>query len=242
MKNLTKYVTLAALALASSAVFADDKVVLESHYPVGANYALRLSGTVSIQGSDANLTGLINVKVISDKDGVITSQQNSSQMSININGQDMQIPQGPDRFEESNAQGAILKIKGDGVQPTEYQSAYLTQIVFSKDAVGVGDTWTYTYPANSTLQIAKTTNTYKILSIKTVDGVKCFEVQVDDESTVDSQAASVKGTAYIDMANGQMVKFSQVWTNVPTAGSPMPVSGTFTIEKVLSSTKSSGGN
>lgn len=233
MKVTSKLFSAAALILATSLAMAGDKKTFTIPTGVGAQYTLRLSGTVTVQGGNATITGLFTTKVVkSDKD-VITTQDSTAGMNLTINGQVMEIPQGPDRFEEVNPQGVIMKIKGDGVDPAEYQSSYLTQFIFSKDPVGEGDSWTYTYPADSKLGTSATTSTYKITGSKMMGKVNCFEVQVKTTATVNGQAATVEGTAYINQDDGSLVKINETWTNVPVAGSPMPVSGTFTLDRVL---------
>lgn len=240
MKTAFKYFASAAVVLTASLALAGDKKTFTFSNVVGSHYSLRLSGKVTVQGGDATINGLFSYKVTKADKDVITTQESTGQMSLSINGQEMQIPQSPDRFEEINPQGVILSIKGDGVDPAEYLSSYMTQFVFSKDPVGVGDSWTYTYPADSKQGTTATTSNYKITGTKTVNNINCFEVQLKTGTTVNGEAATVEGTAYINQDDGSLVKINETWTNVPVAGSPMPVSGTFTLERVLTPSGAAG--
>ena len=73
---------------------------------------------------------------------------------------------------------------------------------------------------------------YTIVGEEKIDGTDTFKIQYKTIETDGTDPASIEGTVWIDKANCGLVKGSQKWTNVPMPGAPMPISGTFTMERV----------
>lgn len=103
----------------------------------------------------------------------------------------------------------------------------IAMVVFPKDAVKFGDTWTMPIPDNKTAGIQGATVEAKLVGEKQVDGIDCYEITTSGKfpmklnmgDVMDSDAAgmmdgmvmtgtiTMKGTNLVEKATGRLVKF-----------------------------------
>lgn len=103
----------------------------------------------------------------------------------------------------------------------------IAMVVFPKDAVKFGDTWTMPIPDNKTAGIQGATVEAKLVGEKQVDGIDCYEITTSGKfpmklnmgDVMDSDAAgmmdgmvmtgtiTMKGTNLVEKTTGRLVKF-----------------------------------
>lgn len=192
----------------------------------------KMTGNMSVGGTEAKVTGKITQKVIKVEDnGNITIQETQSDMQIEFNGQQMQ---GPESVAVSviKPDGTVAEVRGENAGPDAYRLATIETIKLPDFALANDKTWTADFPADSKTGVVHSKGEYKVLGSETLHGVDAWKIQMKVGELDGDNPASTEGTTWISKKDGSLVKMEGKGKNLPIAGAPGPVSGTETIELV----------
>lgn len=229
MKTL-KVLALSSLALAAVA-FAADGIVLFKAPAKGETQKYKLKANVDIAGMEIVLEAMQITKTTDvDADGNYTQTTESADAKITMNGQEMEIPM-PASSVVFRKDGTMKELMGEGVDATAYRNAAMTSLVLPSEPKKVGDEWTTTVKGESDKGTVDMTGTMKIAALEQVDGTECAKIDFVVKET-SGDAATHKGSTWIDTKNSTMVKTVGEWANMPFPGSPAPVSGKYSITLV----------
>jgi hypothetical protein len=231
MKAL-KSAGIALMLLASVALATQDGVILKYTPKKGDVLKLRIKGSLQIMGTDvvANLVTQSTVKEVAE-DGSYTLEDKQLGGTASLGGQEMEIPETPGNIVVFNADGSVKEIRGDDVGPEAYRVAALNATNFPKTAVKVGSKWTEEVKANSEKGTVAMKREYEVVAEETIDGVATFVVKSKVSETQGAEPAAIEGKVWLAKSDSQLVKAEQKWINVPMAGAPGPITGSFVITR-----------
>ena len=222
-----------ALLLAAASAYAIDGVVLKYGYKKDSVTKVRIKGTIEVQGMEVTIN-MINQSKVMDiaDDGTVTLEDGMVEGKVTFGGQEMDIPGQTGTKVIMKPNGEVKKIIGDDVTAGTYRVQNLMGFVPPTEAVSVNSKWSKVAATDKETMAPGYKSDYTIVGEEKIDGTDTFKIQYKTIETDGTDPASIEGTVWIDKANCGLVKGSQKWTNVPMPGAPMPISGTFTMERV----------
>ena len=222
-----------AILLAAASAYALDGVVLKYVFKKDTVTKTRVKGTLEIQGMEVSVN-LVNQSKVLDiaEDGTITLEDTMTEGKVSFGGQEMDLPAQTGTKVTMKANGEIKEIKGEEITEGSYRVQNLMGFVPPTEAVQVGSKWSKEVAANKDTHAPAFKSEYSIVGEEKIDGFDTFKIQYKTAETEGSEPASMEGTIWIDKANCGLIKGSQKWVNVPMQGAPMPISGSFTLERV----------
>ena len=213
------------LASSSLATAQDaDKVTLRIKGEVGqvARYESETNVTISVAGQELNIVekSKSETRVTgSDASGVLMEQETLEQ-STTVNGNEMPTPPGG-----MDADPTILKLAPNG-KVLQYEPANAdpedpndnlnirlllsTNMMFSDNPVGPGDTWTFDLPGDDELGSKNANASFVFEEWEDLDGVRVARIQMTFTETSGSPALSAKSTHWVDPVSGDSIKSSYV--------------------------------
>lgn len=147
-------------------------------------------------------------------DGTIVVASRTESARSSINGEALPADEEDDSVTRTTmrADGMILSVTTEGAEADDPNTALFTRlsvstnIVFSDDPVGPGDSWTVNYPANDTLKTRAARGTFTLEAFEELDGVRVARIKMVYAETSGSPALSATSTQWVDLASGEAVK------------------------------------
>lgn len=231
MKAL-KSAGIAMMLLASVALATQDGIILKYTPKKGDVLKLRIKGSLQIMGTDvvANLVTQSTVKEVAE-DGSYTLEDKQLGGTASLGGQEMEIPETPGNTVVHNADGTVKEIRGDDIGPEAYRVAALNAWTFPKTAVKVGSKWSEEVKADTDKGTVALKKDFEVVAEETVDGVDTLVIKSKISEASGAEPAAIEGKVWLAKSDSQMVKAEQKWSNVPMAGAPGPITGSFVITR-----------
>jgi hypothetical protein len=79
-------------------------------------------------------------------------------------------------------------------------------IIFKDEPVGVGDTWSHDYEANTALKVAAATAKFTLLALEELDGVPVAKIKMEWVEKSGSPVLKVDSTQWVEIASGDSIK------------------------------------
>jgi hypothetical protein len=116
--------------------------------------------------------------------------------------------------------GKPSAIGGDNANPVSFRVANLTSFIAPPTVMKVGETWTVRILGDKAKGTVDVNHAYKLASVEKQAGkdVAVVEFTVTE---VGANGASAKGKAWIDLSNGETVRYEATMTNMPSDGGPV---------------------
>lgn len=229
IKNFRAF-SLGALVLVCAVALAQEALTLKFSPKVGDTFKYKLTGSLTVGGATADLSGDIEDKVTKADDSGYTIESTQKNIKVSVNGSEM--PPQPDATDTtvSKPNGEIVDLTADHVDGDTWRVAELNNFIYPDKPVKVGDEWTSTVVADSKKGTVAATATYKVDSLEKVGSHDTAKIKVSYKETEGATPATSEGYEWVDIKDGSMVKDTSTWTNVPISG--MPINGTVTVERV----------
>lgn len=213
--------------LAASFALAQDPVSLKRNAKEGDSAKYKLQVDTEFGGMKIKFTANVLEKVTkvnADGSYVVSSEQ--SEAMLDMDGQQQPAPAEIGALVSTvyRPDGTVAEITGDTVNPDAYRMSNLQTVVWPKDNVGVGSKWTNEFKADAAKGSVDGVGNYEIVAREKIGSHDCFKINFDYKESSGSDPATSKGTSWIDVATGLMVKTQSEWTNAPIAG--QMISGT----------------
>lgn len=233
MKSVGILAALAAVAVAVAA--AQDTFNLRMAPKKGDANKYKTVGSFSVQGFDVKATYEFTdtVKEVNE-DGTYEVETVTGELVIDLGGQQMNQP-APEAMRTVYSKDGSGKPKTVPAEADPKNMARLQTLNTTfrpENPVKVGDTWEKEWKANKDTGVEAAKATYKLVAVEDVQGKKALKIEFEIKETEANPAASSKGTVWLDAATGVMLRQNSEWKDVPFPGSPEPLSGKVTIEKV----------
>lgn len=220
------------MAAAAFAIAAQDTLNLRVSPKKDDAFKYKFTGTLSLMGMDVKATYTQTTTVLDVVDGVITTESGDTKGSLDVGGQEMEMPDMGATKTKTNLDGTIKEIIGEAAGPDTYRNASLLTIFRPEAPIKVGDEWTWTAKADGEKGTRAMSGKYKAEALEDVAGKKTLKVTMEVKETEGDLPASAKGTVWLDLANGMTVKSEADVKNAPIPGAPEPVSGKLKSELV----------
>ncbi len=213
------------IAAAAFAVAAQDAVSLRVTPKKDEAFKYKYTGTLSLMGMDIKATYTQTTTVTDVSEGVITTEGGDVKGTIDLAGQEMEMPDMGVTKTKTNLDGTVKEISGESAGPDVYRSSSLLTIFRPEAPVKVGDEWNWTTKADGEKGTRAMSGKYKAEAFEDVAGRKTIKISIDIKETEGDLPASAKGTVWLDITNGISVKSEADVKNAPIPGAPEPVSG-----------------
>ncbi len=207
--------------LVASFALAQDTVQLKRVAKEGdtAKYGLKLAA--QLNGQDINFAATVMDKVTKvHEDGSITVSSEQKDATLEYGGQTTQVPPGVGAETTTTfaADGHIMTIETDTPDDSIYRMGNIQTFLWPKDPVGVGNKWESDIKGAKGKSEIDVHCTYEVTAKETVGKHDCFKVAFESKELSGDEPASSKGTVWIDIKSGLMVKMDTQWTNAPISG------------------------
>lgn len=220
---------LVAASLAASALIAPTKISRD--VKVGDKHKSKLSVELDFSGQTINYSAdaLQEIKAVNE-DGSLVIAETSENSMISMDGAEQ--PAGNDSTATStyNKKGHLTKMEAEMIDESSFRFSNLFIFIFPDKEVDKGTTWEDTLAANTTNSTPKTIFKYTCEGFEEVKGKQTAKVSFDIKELEGSQPATSKGTMWIDIKTGFVMKSEGTMTNAPAAG--MVVDAKFKTETV----------
>ena len=208
-------------------------ILLRYRYVMGETWKIRMTGSIKISGEPVTMTMINQTKVVKvGDDGSISLEDKMVDGKVSVGGTDTDFPASEGSVFVIAANGETLEIRGSEITADAYRSQNLMSIVFPKEPVGSGSRWKVEFPAKRTTGAPAYAGQYSILMEEILDGIVCFKISYKTAETEGEIPGKIEGVAWVEKRTGRLIKGTQTWENFPVPGTPVPISGTFTSERV----------
>ncbi len=212
---------LIAAILVAPLSFAQDSVVLKRTAKVGEVAKFKLVVDTEISGMVIKFTANVKESVAETKDdGGFSIKSEQADAVLNIGGQEQPAPGGVGDSATTiyAANGSVVEIKSDEASTDAYRLANLQAFLYPKEAVAVGGKWEAVVAENKKNETPEVKMNYEVVAKESLGTRTVFKVTFSAVESSGSNPASNKGTVWVDIANGMVVKSESQWHNVPIAG------------------------
>jgi hypothetical protein len=219
-------------AVAVAAFAALDGVSLKPRPKAGDQRQYKVSAEFNSDQFQAKFSQDQLQKILDVKaDGGYTVETTNTNTKIEVSGQSVDGPE--DKSTSTHeATNRVTKIEGSQApDATVYRLARLNTFEAPDKTVSVGDTFDVTVPADSKLGTPAQKNTYKVEAMEKVKDWDTAKITFTHEETEGTDKSSIKGTVWINTADGSMVKNEGTWNNVHVTGVPTALNGTYKAER-----------
>lgn len=213
------------MAAAAFAIAAQDSISLRVAPKKDDVFKYKFTGTLSLMGMDVKATYTQTTTVLDVAEGVITTESGETKGSLDVGGQEMEMPDMGATKTKTNLDGTVKEILGEAAGPDTYRNASLLTVFRPEAPIKVGDEWTWTAPANGEKGTRAMSGKYKAEALEDVAGKKALKISMEVKETEGDLPASAKGTIWLDTTNGMPLKSDADVKNAPIPGAPEPVNG-----------------
>ncbi len=222
-----------AILLIAASAYALDGVVLKYTAKKNDVQKTRIKGKIEAQGLEISIE-MVNQSTVSDvaADGTITSVEKLVSGKFTLNGTEQEIDNSSSMTTIMKPNGEIKEIKADEVTEIAYRAHNLMSFIAPSEEVKVGSSWDVDHAANKDTKAPAFKTKGKIVGEETIGGSETFKIEFKNIETEGTDPSSIEGTIWVDKSNCELVKSTQKWGNVTMPGSPFPVSGSFTMERI----------
>ena len=218
---------MAALIVAAlSSATATDDVTLTRKAKVGDTSVYQLKVELEVQGMEIEFSASITERILKiADDGSITIEETTEDVMVMVNGGEM-----PQESEVSTStfgpSGVLKEIDGPESGPEAYRFASLMNFMWPTKPVDVGSSWTVNVDANKENGTYDMRFRYKVLARESLLGHDTLKISFSNSESGGGDAAT-KGTVWIDVSNGVVVKVDGEMMGVPMQG--MSIDGTYSL-------------
>jgi len=218
-------------ALCAPLAFAQDAVALKRIPKEGESAKYTLKVDTELGGMKIKFSAKVVEKVTKvNPDGTFVVSSEQHDIVLNVDGNDTAAPAevGGAVTTTYRTDGTVSDMQGDQVDADGYRMSNIQVVVWPKDPVKVGSKWESDIKADKDKGTVDVHTTYEVLASEKVGTHDCFKVAYDAAEKGSAAPAESKGTVWIDVTNGQIVKGEMEWTNAPIA--KQMISGKVTLE------------
>jgi len=221
-------VILAGTFFASSLQAAQEKVTLIIKADAGqvARYTSTTSVDIEFGGEKLNLeqkdVTAVTFKSV-DESGIVLERVEESSSS-KMNGE--QLPdEGGEKSKTTvkvNSRGELLSYEESDADPENANlGARLfnaSNVIFSTDAVGPGDKWSYTVASNEKTGSVAAKAEYEYVANEDLNGTATAKIKMTFAETSGSPPLTAESTSWVELATGDVIQSEYKVRNVPFAG------------------------
>lgn len=216
MRHWLLALTLVAFASAN----AQDKFALKRTPAAGEATSYRLKVETSFQGMAVVYTARTTEKVEAvNADGSYVTSEEQSEVKIVVGGQEMP---GQDATEDSRTtvgpDGVVTKIDSPSASDESYRMSNLMGVAWPSEMVGPGSKWESKLPADPERSGVAVDRAYEVLAVEEVAGKQAAKVAWTAVERTGATPASAKGTVWVEIATGRVLKLAAELKSAPLSG------------------------
>lgn len=117
--------------------------------------------------------------------------------------------------------GKPVTMGGDDTSPMAYRTANLTSFIAPVTQMKVGESWKATVQANRETGAVAATHHYMLVAVEKQAGKDVAVIEFSVTESTGSNPASAKGKVWIDLSNGEMVRYEAEMKAMPNDAGPV---------------------
>lgn len=221
--------TLIAASLAATALIAPTKITRD--VKVGDKHKAKLSVDIDFSGQAIQYTadGTQTIKEVKE-DGTVVVEETSENSMISMDGAEQPAGNDSTATNTYNKKGHLLEMQSEMVDENSYRFSNLFIFLFPDKEVDKGVSWEDTKESSSKQSTPKTSFKYTCDGFEEIKGKNTAKVNFEIKELEGGQPASSKGTMWIDVKTGFIMKSEGNLVNAPAAG--MVIDAKFKTETV----------
>ena len=212
---------LLTLLVAAPIVWGQDPVALKRTAAEGESAKYKLAVETEISGMKIKFTANVVEKVTKvSADGSYSVSSEQQDATLEVNGESQPAPGeiGAQVTTVFRADGSISDVSGDNVGKDTLRLSNIQSLLWPKETVKVGSKWQGQIQGDKNKETVDVVSNYEVVGREKVGNRDCFKLTFDSKEQSGSDPASTKGTLWVDVASGLMVKNESDWMNMPIAG------------------------
>lgn len=151
-------------------------------------------------------------------DGSLKFKMSQTITVIKTDGQDIELPADSKVSTQIVAtSGRVTALSTVNEDSNAYRTSDLTSIMWPQETVDVGSTWEVKTKGDEERNTVDVSRSYRVLSREFMFGRDCLKISFVHQETAE-KPATFKGTCWIDVTNGIIVKMDGVGLGVPMGG------------------------
>jgi hypothetical protein len=165
-------------------------------------------------------------------DGGFVTKVTTSDTKVVFGGQELPDQPSLTSSTEFGPDGLLKAITAD-MPPAAatYRIANLHAFKAPDGAVKIGDEIKFEIPADKKNGTPGVKTVYTVVSTEKVQAWDTVKLTFSTEETEGDTKSSIKGTVWLNSADGTLIKSQEEWKDVQPQGAPFPVSGKYSIER-----------
>jgi len=235
--NRTSFVRIICIAsagiIALGAYAAIQDITLKRKAKAGDQQQFKVSAVFTTEQGDITFNQNRTEKVTAVKpDGGYVVEASSTDTKVVVAGMDMPSPDTKDSS-EIGPDGLVQTITSEmPVDASSYRIANLQAFKVPDAAVKIGDEIKFEIPADKKKETPPVKAVYTVVGMEKVKDWDTVKLTFTAEETEGLTKSSAKGTIWVSVVDGSMVKSEATWKDVQPTGVPFPLNGKFIIERV----------
>lgn len=214
--------SLLSLALFSLAVVSTAQTYDLSYKPTKGSKSVYLL-TFNIEGYGQQIiykAKVTNETVDSKEDGSYIIATYQTDHEVIVSGQSQKTTETITSVTTYDKVGRPIAMGGDNATPASLRVANLTSFIAPPASVKIGEGWTSRIAGDKEKQTVSVVHTYKLLSVEKQNGKDVALVEFTVTEGAGDAPASAKGKAWIELSNGETIRYEAMLTNMPSDGKP----------------------
>lgn len=202
-------------------------------YPnTGETYRYKMSGTITIQATEAKI-GMNITETVRAKDAAgWTVEVSQTGGLVQYGAQQINLPEVRQNI-SYHPDGLIRDLKmPEGTNSDAYRLIQMATIFRPEEKIPEGVDYFRDFPADATRGVPAARATYRIVGTETMSDMPVLKIEFRYSETTGDVPARNHGTYWIHKDKGVIVKAVQTWTDAPVSGAGK-VTGQFTTDIVV---------
>ncbi|MEN3002478.1 MAG: hypothetical protein ABDI19_11640 [Armatimonadota bacterium] len=235
MRNGVRSIALIALsAWLAAFASAQEEYTLKLQVKEGDTFKYRFTLELTFGEQSAVVTMNMTNKVLKfDGDGNIIMESSSSDGVVKFGEQEMPLPPSPATKTTYKPDGTPIKVEGGENPEGSLRIARLNAYFFPSKPVKIGDKWSAELKSEGSAPALKAD--FELVAKEKIGDTETLKIKFtlkEVGENVAGEAATITGHTWIDPKTGMLVRLNASVKGLPAAGSPMPLDGTMTIERI----------
>lgn len=209
---------LIALSLTITANAALDAFKLVRKPKLNESYTYKQTLTLEDTEGKMDIIGEITEKITKlNENGSYLAEVTDKTEKIKVEGEELEIGEESVHTATTLATGELELVEADD-DPSEdgtYRFSNLTSLIYPKEEVNVGATWTHAFKEDSKKGTKDAEVTYKVESEEKLMGFDAVKVSLVGKEKAGSKPFSTAGTVWVRKSDGLMLKFEVEMKNLP---------------------------
>ena len=217
------------LAALTVLAYAAQGILLKRTPKVGDKATYKMTGKLSVTGTDVDVIGTMSDEVTKIESGAFTTKS-VTKMTINLMGNEQPLPESSS-VTVTNLDGTVVSLKQGDATPdsTALRLAHLNALYLPQKSVAMNESWVLEGKKDEKIDAPAFKITYKLVGDEKVGKYDTYRITADGGETEGDTPTKIKADYWIEKSTGNLIKQKSELTNAVYSASFPPVNGTMDV-------------